>query len=66
MPRGSPADLPPTPAELRHQAARARRYARYLSGDVAEQRLIGLADELEARAAEMQRPQEVILPAKLP
>jgi hypothetical protein len=37
-------------AELRVRAARARRLARYLAGDDAEEALLALADELEARA----------------
>jgi hypothetical protein len=63
MPRGATDNLPPTPAALRTQAARARRHARNLVGDEAEERLIKLADELEARAAEIEKPQEVISPS---
>jgi hypothetical protein len=40
---------PSTPAELRKQAARARRWAEHLIGDEAEERLRELADELEGR-----------------
>jgi hypothetical protein len=36
MPRGGTTGLPPTPAELRARAARARHHAGYLSGDEAE------------------------------
>lgn len=50
MPRGSRTDLPPTPAALRDKAARARGLAHLLMGDEAEQRLLDMADELEARA----------------
>ena len=42
---------PSTPAELRKQAVRARRWAEHLIGDEAEERLRKLADELEATAA---------------
>jgi hypothetical protein len=42
-------------AVLREQAAKARRYARELAGDEAAQRLRELADELEAKAARMDR-----------
>ena len=44
----------PSPAELRQQAARARRFARQLAGDDAAKRLLDLADELEARVAAME------------
>ena len=64
MPRG--ADMPPSPAELRDQAARARRYARVLAGDEAAKRLDELADELEAKAAALEAPQVVIPPATRP
>lgn len=37
-------------AELRAEAARARRLGRYLEPDEAPQRLHGYADELEAQA----------------
>ena len=42
----------PSPTELREVAVRARRYAQYVTGHVAESRLLELADALEARAAE--------------
>jgi len=45
----------PSAAVLREQAAKARRYARELTGDEAAQRLRELADELEAKAAVIDR-----------
>ena len=46
-----------TPAKLREQTARARRLAEYLAADEAEKRLLELADELEAKADAIERPQ---------
>jgi hypothetical protein len=46
-----------TPVELRRQAARARRWAEYLIGDEAEERLRKLADELEAAATAIEQSQ---------
>jgi hypothetical protein len=63
MPWGGTTGLPQTPAELRDQAARARRLARYVSGDEAETRLLELAEELEAKAVALETPQVVIPPA---
>ena len=48
---------PSTPAELRKQAARARRWAEHLMGDEAEERLLKLAYELEATAAAIEQSQ---------
>jgi hypothetical protein len=52
----------PSPAELREEAAQARRWAQYVAGDVAERRLLELAYELEAKAAELEAPQPTPLP----
>ena len=53
MPRGG-ISLPATDVEtaggLREMAERARRWAMMIPGDEAAQRLLGLAEELEARA----------------
>jgi hypothetical protein len=54
MPDSDP--RPPTPAELRKQASRARDLAAHLIGDEAEARLLKLADELEAKATGMEEP----------
>ena len=48
---------PSTPAELRKQAARARRWAEHLIGDEAEERLWKLADELEVMATAIEQSQ---------
>ena len=48
---------PSTPAELRKQAVRARRWAEHLIGDEAEERLWKLADELEVMAAAIEQSQ---------
>jgi hypothetical protein len=48
---------PSSPAALRKQAARARRWAEHLMGDEAEERLRKLADELEATAAAIEQSQ---------
>ena len=45
-----PTDQSETPVVLREKAARARRLAGQLPGDEASDRLIQLAEELEARA----------------
>jgi hypothetical protein len=54
MPERSPRRVD-TPAALREQAAHARRLARGLVGDPAAERLDNLADELEKRAAALER-----------
>jgi hypothetical protein len=66
MPRGGTTGLPPTPAELRALAARARHHASYLSGGEAEKRLLELAEELEAKAVALETPQAVIPRATRP
>ena len=40
-----------TPAELREQAARTRRLAQELTDEAEANRFIGIADEMEAKAA---------------
>ena len=44
-----------TPAAFRERAAQARRLARGLAGDPAAKRLNDFADELEERAAALER-----------
>jgi hypothetical protein len=52
----------PSPAELREEAAQARRWAQYVAGDVAERRLLDVANELEAKAAELEASQPMSPP----
>jgi hypothetical protein len=53
-----PTNLSEDLGELRQQAERARRLARELGGDVAEGRLLELAQELEARAAALEQAEQ--------
>ena len=54
MPQGPP-HCADTPAALRERAEHARRLARSLIGDPAAARLNNYADELEKRAAALER-----------
>jgi hypothetical protein len=52
--RKPPSNAGASPKDLRAQARQARRLARYVVGNPVAQRLLDLADELEAEAAALE------------